>query len=216
MSRKGLFVVFEGIDGSGTSTQVHQLEERIEELDKCQDVLRTHEPWKSKEITKRLKEDSEAYSGGLEMAELYIRDRADHTRILIRPSLETGTIILDSRYKISTCSFQWVQGVQLHQLLSMHEHRGLLTPDITFFLDVPREIAQERIKKRRRRLEKFEKDQEFIDKLINNYRTLTQMAQADSRIFGKVIRINGYRGIEDVAEDIYHEFRKVYDNWKSD
>lgn len=206
MTKKGLFIVFEGIDGSGTSTHIHKLAERIEEFDKYLDVLRTHEPWKSEEIKRKLERDSEAYSGGLEMAELYIGDRADHTRILIRPNLEAGVTVLCSRYKMSTCDYQWAQGVQLHQLLSMHEHRGLLTPDITYFLDVPREVTQERLRESREKLEKFEKDPEFIDKLINNYRLLTQISETNPRIFGKVVRIDGDREIDDVAEDVYKEF----------
>ena len=210
MQRRGLFIVFEGIDGSGTSTHVHELDEKIEELDKYQDVLRTHEPWRNKEIIKKLQEDSEVYSDGLEMAELYIDDRVKHVRRVISPAKKAGMIVLCSRYKMSTCSFQWAQGVPLHQLLSMHEDRGLLTPDLTFFLDVPKKVAQERIRKNRKKLEKFEKNSEFIDKLINNYEVLVQMSKADPRIFGKVIRINNNREIEDVAEHIYQEFLKIY------
>ncbi len=213
--KKGSFIVFEGIDGSGTSTHVHKLQEKIEELDKYQDVLRTHEPWKNEEIKRKLKEDSHIYDDGLYMAELYIDDRTQHTRQVIRPIIETGAMAFCSRYKMSTCAFQWAQGVELYELLSMHEHRSLLTPDLTFFLDVPNEVAQERIKKDREKLEKFEKNSQFIDKLINNYKVLTQMSEADSRIFGKVIRIDGNRDIEKVSKNIYKEFLKVYNSQKS-
>ena len=95
MSEKGLFIVFEGIDGAGSSTHVHKLSEKLEELNKYQDILRTHEPWRSKEIKRRLQEDPEAYSGGLEMAELYVEDRVEHIRKLIRPNLKAGVVVLD-------------------------------------------------------------------------------------------------------------------------
>ena len=210
MASQGLFIVFEGIDGSGTSTHVHELEERIEELNKYQDVLRTHEPWKSQEIKRKLENDRDAYSGAMEMAKLYIEDRVEHTRKLIRPNLKTGVVILDSRYKMSTCAYQWTQGVSLDELMQMHEHRGLLTPDLTFFLDVPREVAQERVRGAREKLEKFEKNSEFIDKLVHAYQELVQMAEADSTLFGRVVKINGNRGIDGVANDIYKEFLGVY------
>ncbi len=210
MVEKGFFVVFEGIDGSGTSTHVHQLEERLEGLDKYQDVLRTHEPWKNKKIKEQLTSDSESFSGGLEMAELYVSDRADHTRQLIRPILETGTLVLCSRYKMSTCAYQWTQGVQLHHLLSIHEHRGIINPDLTFFLDIPREVAEERIKERKSDLEKFEKNPMFVDKLIDAYQALVQMAQVDSKILGPVILINGNRSMKKVADEIFSEFLEKY------
>ena len=201
---------FEGIDGAGSSTHVHRLEERIELLDKYQDVLRTHEPWDSGEIKRRLEEDHDAYSGGKEMAELYIGDRVEHVRRLVRPNLKAGVIVLSSRYKMSTCAYQWTQGVQLHDLLEMHENRGLLTPDITFFLDIPREVAAERIRTTRDRQEKFERNKEFIDRLIKSYGVLVEMSKVDPRPFGKVIRVNGDRPIDEVADEIYGHFLEVY------
>ena len=215
MPKRGLFIDFEGIDGSGTSTHVHRLEERIEELDKYQDVLRTHEPWENKEIKKRLEQDRDAYSDPLEMADLYIDDRAKHTHRLIRPNLEAGVIVLNSRYKMSTCSYQWAQGMSLFELLKMHEHRGILIPDLTFFLDVPREVAEERIRNRRKQREKFERNPEFVDKSISAYKALTHMSEVDPRIFGRVVRIDGNREIKDVAEDVFSEFLAIYNSWIS-
>ena len=214
MTKRGLFVVFEGIDGSGTSTHVHKLVERIEKINKYQDVLRTHEPWNNGEIKRKLEQDKDAYSDAIEMAELYVGDRTEHTRHIIRPSLESGIIVLCSRYKMSTCAYQWAQGVRLNDLLSMHENRGLLTPDLTFFLDVPREVAEERIK-RRKTTEKFEKDSEFTEKLIRAYNILTQMSEVDQKTFGKIARINGNRRVEEVSDDVFSGFMQVYKGWIS-
>lgn len=211
MAKRGLFINFEGIDGSGTSTQVHCLEERIENLDKYQDVLRTHEPWKNKDIKRKLKEDAEAYSGGLEMAELYVEDRTNHTRELIRPNLEAGVFVLNSRYKMSTCAYQWTQKVPIWKLLQMHENRGLITPDLTFFLDVTPEVAEERIRKRGTGQEKFEKSQSFREKLIKSYHALIKISEVEKDIFGKVVKIDATRKIQDVAEDIYKKFLEVYE-----
>ncbi|MDP3992191.1 MAG: dTMP kinase [Nanoarchaeota archaeon] len=210
MTKRGFFIVFEGIDGSGTSTHVHKLEEKIEELDKYKDVLRTHEPWKNEEIRRKLTEDRDAYSDAMEMAELYIQDRVEHTRQIIRPALESGIIVLCSRYKMSTCAYQWSQGVRLNNLLDMHENRGLITPDLTFFLDVPRHVAEDRIKKTRNGFEKFEKDPEFTEKLIRAYNILTQMSDVDPGVFGKVLGINSNRETEQVADEIFSRFQIYY------
>jgi len=205
--QRGKFIVFEGIDGSGTSTHVHRLAERIELDNKYQSVLRTHEPWMSQEIKRRLEQDKDAYSNPSEMAELYIDDRARHTRKLIRPNLKASTVVLCSRFKMSTCAYQWAQGMNLHELLEMHEDRGILIPDLTYFLDVPREVAAERMRTTRTSVEKFEGNPQFVDKLISAYNALVHMSEVDPRIFGEVIRIDGTKSIDDVANEIFQEYK---------
>lgn len=210
MQTKGLFIVFEGIDGSGTSTHVHRLEEKIEELNKYQDILRTHEPWRSAEIKRKLVEDKDAYSNSKQIAELFVGDRTEHTRMLIRPNVEAGVTVLNARYKMSTCAYQWTQGMQLPELLKMHDNRGLLTPDLTFFIDVPFDVARKRVEARGKK-ELFEHDPNFVRRLISSYNSLNFMSDVDERIFGKVVGINGNRRIKAVADDIYQEFLKVYE-----
>ena len=214
LEEKGLFIVLEGIDGSGTSTQVHRLAEKIECLDKYQDVLRTHEPWKNKDIKRKLEEDKDAYSNPEETAQLFIGDRTDHSYKLIDPLLRAGAIVLCSRYKASTCAFQWAQGVSLEKLLRMHENRGILTPDIIFFLNVERKVATERMENRKRK-EKFERDAEFIERVIQNYRKLAEISKKHPQLFGKIIRINGNVDIEGVAEEIYQNYFKKNEKIKS-
>lgn len=211
--KRGLFIDFEGIDGSGTSTHVHELTRRIESLDKYQDILRTHEPWKNPEIKWRLQKERDPYSGPREMAELYIDDRAKHTK-LINSCLDEEVFVLCSRYKMSTCAFQWASGVSLRELVKMHENRGIITPDLTFFLDISREAAQERTKKRKER-EKFERDANFIDKVIENYRSLAHCSSDKPELFGRVIMVNVNRPINEVANEIYQNFLPLYNNWKN-
>jgi dTMP kinase len=210
MQKKGLFVVFEGIDASGKNFHLHNLEKRIEDLNKWQDVVRTHEPWKSSEIKKKLENEKDAYSSAEDIAELYIEDRARHTHKLIRPNLEAGAVVLCSRYTLSTCAYQWAQGLNLPELIKMHEHRGILIPDLTIFLDVQEGEAAQRRTARTISLEKFEYDPIFINKLINAYQSLIHMSEVDRSIFGKVVVINGNRQTEKVADDVYQEFLKIY------
>ena len=207
--KRGLFVVFEGIDGSGTSTHVHELTRKIENLDKYRDVLRTHEPWRSGEIKRKLQNDRDAYSEPDEITQLFIGDRIEHSYTLIKPNLDARVIVLCSRYKMSTCAFQQAQGMLLNKLLYMHENRGILTPDLTFFLDVPREVAEERLKERKS-CEKFESDNDFINKVIENYKELVELSQTNLYPFGKVIRIDGNRSTEAVTSEIYEKFLGLY------
>lgn len=212
--KEGLFIVFEGIDGAGTSTQVHELAKHIEELDKYQDTLKTHEPWKNSEIKKRLKEDKDAYSHPEELAELFITDRAEHTKLLIKPNLKAGVIVTDDRYIMSTCDYQWCQGVLLEELIDMHKGRGILIPDLTFYVEISRGVAQERLRNRKAVPEKFEKDPDFIDKLIKGYEALTNMSKINPSIFGRVETINGDQSIEAVAQEIQKFFDPLYLSWQ--
>ena len=208
--KRGLFVVLEGIDGAGTSTQLPLLDSYIKRRSKYNDVLGTHEPRRNKEIERRLSGDKDAFSEGLEMAELYILDRAEHTRKLINPVLDVGVFVLCDRYKMSTCAYQWTQGVELNKLFEMHKGLGILTPDITFYLDVDFGTAGERIQKRGEPKEKFEQE-EFMKKLIENYRVLVQNYPQE---FGRVVVINGAKSVYEVSMDIREEFKSYYDLWE--
>lgn len=208
--KKGKLIVFEGIDGAGTSTQVYRLAEHIESLDKYQDVLKTHEPWRSEEIKRKLREDKEIYSGVEVATELFVTDRAEHTRKLIRPNINEGVIVLCDRYSASTCAYQWVQGIEIEDLMAIHKDRGILTPDLTILLDVPVEVAIERNKVKKR--EKFE-DPEFQKKVAHAYDAIYSMSKVKPGFFGEIIKIDGNRTVEEVASMISREFDKFYSNW---
>ncbi len=155
-NKRGMFIVLEGIDGSGKETQMFELARHIKAKNKYQDVILTHEPWRNLEIKRKLKEDKDAYSDSYKMAELYIKDRTEHVRELISPNLEKGAVVLCGRYMMSTCAYQWTQGANLDKLFEMHEGKGIILPDLTFFVYISAEIAQQRRAKRAEEKEKFE------------------------------------------------------------
>jgi dTMP kinase len=211
----GLFTVFEGIDCAGTSTQLQRLFEHLEELNKYQDVLKTHEPWKNEEIKKILREDKDAFADPVETANLFVDDRARHTHVLIRPSLKAEAVVLCDRYTMSTCAYQWAQGMRHEELIEMHRNRGILTPDLTVFVSIPKNIAEGRHKKRGMAREKFEGNPEFTNKLINAYDSLVSMAQVDQSIFGRVVTIDGNQSRKSVSGEINKHFDRIYESWKS-
>ena len=215
MKKRGMFIVFEGIDGSGKSTQLFRLMEHLESRNKYHDFLRTHEPWDNEEINKKLAEDKDAYSDADKMAELFVHDRIVHSNVIVSPNLEKKVFVLCDRYSMSTCAYQWAQGVDLNKLIEMHKDYSILTPDITFFLDVSVEIAQQRIAKRAGGLkEKFE-DWEFQKKVLDSYHAIIKMAHEKEYLFGKVKKINGRGFVEKVAERIKDAFEPVYEEWKN-
>jgi len=177
MVKKGLFIAFEGIDGSGKSTQAKMLADYIISLNKYNHVLRTREPYQDQNIRKILQQEEDPYSQGIKLAMMFTEDRRNHVNKLIMPNLLEGVHVISDRYSWSTFAYQQTQGVKLHELLNMHKE--LPIPDIVFLVDLPVKDAIKRMKgdKERKLEQKFEKDIEFIEKLRNNYLKLSNTSQ---------------------------------------
>lgn len=216
-TKRGLFVCIEGVDGSGKSTQTNLLIQHIEDLDKYIDVIKTHEPWRSAEIKKKLNEDKDAYSNQFKLAELFVEDRQEHTEKLIVPSLRRGVFVIGSRYSMSTLAYQWAQGVELQKLVNLHKGRKILIPDLVLVFTLPVKEALKRLKKRGVAKDKFEKDSEFTKKLTEKYNLLTKMAQdgEGNLPFKKVVLINANQSIKKVRNQVNKAFDEVYNEWKS-
>jgi dTMP kinase len=176
--------------------------------------LETHEPWKSAEIKKKLLEENDAFSGGPLMAQLYVNDRIQHTKMLILPVLQAEGIVISDRYKMSTCAYQWTQGVPLHYLMELHDNPDIITPDLVIYVDVNEEIATKRRSFRPHQKEKFERDQKFLQNTIENYRKLVSIAHQDEKLFGKVVVIDGSKSVEEVHESVKLVFDNIYYSWK--
>lgn len=216
MVKKGLFIAIEGPDGAGKSTQVRSLIKHIEEKSKYIDVLRTHEPWRSSEIKRKLAEDKDSFSDGLAMAQLYVADRVNHTQELIVPLLNKGIFVISDRYAMSTCAYQWAQGVDVNKLLALHKGKGILIPDLTLVFDVPPGVAFQRRKERGGPADKFELDQTFTVKLVGKYKELVAMAGTpEGKLFGKhVVRIDARQSVEAVSAKIQKAFDMAYKEWQ--
>ena len=217
-NKKGLFIVFEGIDGSGKTTQIERLANYIRKKDKYQDVLLTREPtWRATNIKSILTTSNDAYSGGLRCAEYFIDDRAEHVNSQILPALEQGAYVLCDRFTLSTLGYQSTQRVDLSLLIQMHNDRKIITPDLTFFVDTPVSVAVERRLKRGDPAEKFEKDTSFQEELRNSYISIVEQSynspEGDlAKLIGKVFTIYGNRSVEEINRnifDVYSEATKI-------
>jgi len=148
---QGRFITFEGGEGTGKSTQIRRLAERLRESG--QTVVVTREPGGTP-----LAEEIRAYilSGAAEPlgpeAEtmLFAAARADHVDRVIRPALERGDWVLCDRFIDSTRAYQGSDGVDTH-LLNTLEKIALngIRPDLTLVLDLPVEIGLARAARRR-------------------------------------------------------------------
>ena len=143
--RRGLFVVFEGIDGSGKSTQIGRLSDYVRAQDKYQDVLLTREPtWRATELKDKLKGDSDAFSDARLMARLFVEDRKIHAYSQILPVLKERCFVICDRYTMSTLAYQSAQGEDMRALIQLHRDAKITAPDLTFYVNVSNATAAKR------------------------------------------------------------------------
>ena len=145
---KGLFIVFEGPDGCGKSTQIRFLAEYLEE--QGIGVVQTREPGGSP-IAEKIREVvlSRENEGMAAMTEalLYAAARAEHVRKVIAPAIEGGKVVLCDRFVDSSIAYQGygrALGAKTVWRINESAVDGFM-PDVTVFLNVPPERAFERM-----------------------------------------------------------------------
>lgn len=195
----GIFIVIEGIDGAGKSTQAKMLAEWFEE--KGYEVVLTKEPTDTAfgKLIRRL-----VLTGGREgiidgarisheaEALLFAADRAEHVDKLIRPSLEAGKVVISDRYFYSSLAYQWARGLDLEWLIDLN--RFAIRPDLVILLDLPVKESMRRINRRSLKSE-FDKIVELQRKVRENYLKLVEM-------FPEMRIVNAQNPIDDIHRDI--------------
>jgi dTMP kinase len=141
------FITFEGPEGSGKSTQAQLLADYM--IGKGLDVRLTREPGGdpvSEEIRKILLDGEDHSVTDRTELLLYLAARAEHTDLVIRPSLENGCIVICGRYIESTVAYQgYAGGLDLESIRRLNAFAtGGLLPDLTFLLDVDVEVGLRR------------------------------------------------------------------------
>ncbi len=141
---RGVLIAFEGIDGSGKSTQAEWTALVAEALFELV-VVRTKEPtagpW-----GQRLR-DSQAHGrlSPTEELELFLRDRREHVETVIAPALAGGALVLVDRYYYSTAAYQGARGVAEPVELLRRNRVFAPRPDLVVLVDVPARVSLERI-----------------------------------------------------------------------
>ena len=214
MNATGLFVVFEGINGSGKRTQIGAVEKAIRGLNKYLDIVLTREPTGgAEEIRRRLETEIDPLTNSARLATLFISDRREHYFKDIRQDLERGRVVLCDRYSISTLAYQSLPGeMTMLDLVSMHFSADIGTPDITFYLALSAEEAARRMAARGDKRERFE-NVDFARKLAAQHEFLYREAQQDGAIkslLGKVVKIDAAQESKFVTADIFRYLEPIY------
>ena len=199
MSGPGLFITFEGIDGSGKSTQARLLAERLREAGR--DVVLTREPGGSagaEDIRKLVLEgDPDRWSAETELL-LFTAARRDHLERVIEPALAEGRIVVCDRFADSTRMYQGLRRRNLRPVVdALHRLMIGREPDLTILIDMDPERGLERALARGGAEARFES---FGDGLQARLRRgfLELAAEFPERI----VVIDGDRPVEEVAADV--------------
>lgn len=200
----GKFITFEGVDGCGKSTQAEKLVEKLFEIDISAVTVR--EPGGdpiSESIRKLLLHAEESMSDRAE-ALLMISSRAQLTDKVILPHIINGKWVVADRYADSTLAYQGGgRGLSVNALNEINNFGTYtLKPDITFFIDVPIEKADERMSVSRDRIEK--EGSNFQQRVRDQY--LTIHAKDPDR----VVLINGEQSIDKVFEDVWSAMKEKF------
>ena len=209
---KGKFIVFEGIDGSGKTTQINQLSKWLIGTDLIPEnnkLIITREPGGTKlgkSIRSLLLDTSREKSpDSITELLLYAADRSQHVNEIIRPTLDQGDWVISDRFCGSTLAYQGYGrklDINLIKDLEAIATQGI-APDITFLLDIP---IEESIRRRRNRKDdRIEKEgREFLSNVSLGFQSLSE----DSN-WKKISAINSK---EIIISEIKSEIKKLIEN----
>lgn len=195
----GAFISFEGVDGSGKSTQAQILAGRLRQGGR--EVVTTREPGGSPgaELIRRLlvEGDTDRWSAETEIL-LFTAARRDHLERTIRPALDQGRTVICDRFADSTRVYQGTARGELRALVDeLHVRLIGREPDLTIILDVDPEAALRRSLARRSGDDRFEAmGLAFQTRLAEGFRDLAREFPDRCRL------VDGNRPADDIAADV--------------
>ena len=175
---RALFVVFEGIDGAGTTTQSEFLADYIQDMGV--DVVRTREPGGTP-LGERLRDlvldPATGELDGMTELMLYAASRSHHVHTLIKPSLENDKPVICDRYTASSVAYQGHgRGVDIDDVGIINDLATVhCRADLTVLLDLPLEVANKRTKKRSATADRLELETDaFKRRVAAAYRSIVE------------------------------------------
>lgn len=201
--KKGLFIVLEGPDRSGKSTQAALLKAWLEGFGR--EVTVTREPGGTRlsEQIRKILLDPESHIEPMTELFLYETSRIKHTLEKIIPALKAGKVIISDRYTLSTTAYQgYGRGLDLKTVETLNRIATMdLKPDLTIVMDIPDKVfsQRERLTQGRDRIES-EPDQ-FRKRVNRAYKLLARKPG--------MTRVDGGRSIEAIQADIRARVAKL-------
>lgn len=177
---KSLFIVFEGAEGSGKSSQVTRLKEYLAEKHPDREVVFTREPGGTHfadRIRELLVSPEAERANGLTLFGLVTASRSDHVAQVVRPSLAAGKTVISDRYLASTYAYQVVgqESPELEELFWKCAER-FPVPDAYIYLAVTPELGRERVDARDSHSHFHDRPLAFYERVRAGYQTYFEKA----------------------------------------
>ena len=204
---RGVFIAFEGIDGSGKGTQIKRLKKRLEH--EGIPVYRTAEPNDSpigslihQIMTGRIRTTNDV------IAALFVADRLDHIQNDVNGMLKflnQGINVITDRYYFSSYAYQSVD-LPMEYIIRAHEPvMQKLRPDLTVFIDVDPDITMQRIEANRLTKELFEETDRLRETRSRYFEAFARLKEEEN-----VVIVSGDRPPEEIAEEIWELTRDYF------
>lgn len=203
--KKGMLIVFEGIDGAGKTTQAEALKERLNQ--RGLRVIFFREPsegkWGRLIRQKAVQEDSLSPE---EELDLFQKDRQENVRLNLKPALKKRKMVLLDRYYFSTMAYQGAKGIDPELIRSLNQ-KFAVEPDLVFIMDIEADKGLKRIQNRKSRDLLFEREDYLIRvREIFNKIQGENIRHIDARLLQK--------DITDIIEKEILQYIKPYINMK--
>ena len=206
VSSKGKFIVFEGIDGAGKTTQIRLLEERLKK--DHLPVCITAEPTAGHfGVLLREALSGRSKKTPCEMAALFLSDRIEHNVDPdggIQKQIDSGRTVICDRYYYSSLAYQgsltdmaWVADMNLHC-------PDIRRPDLCLFLDLTPQQSLERIRANRSNREIYETEEMLTQVRNNFYRAFDLLKDTDT-----ICILPAFDDIDVIAEQIYRKVKET-------
>lgn len=197
---KGLFITFEGTEGSGKTTIINQIRDCL--MNHGYQVIQTREPGGgviAEQIRNVILNVENTKMDRITEALLYAASRRQHLAEIVIPHLENGDIVLCDRYLDSSLAYQgYARGIGIDKVYDINQFAtdGIL-PDLTIYIDVHPQIGLDRITKNHR-------DQNRLDLETKNFHELVYKGYQEviNRFKDRIVRVNGEQDINKVYENV--------------
>lgn len=199
----GLFIVFEGIDGTGKSTQIDLLANDLKELGYS--VVTTFEPTNGPYGQKiRQLFVNRAAASHEEELELFMADRRQHVEAVIRPALAMGKVVLSDRYYLSTVAYQGANGLDPDDILVRNKAFAPI-PDLALILEIEPALGIHRIQKHRQELPNTFEEESNLHRVATIFSNLQEEY---------ISRIDASGTVDEVHQQIMLEVKRLLDSKK--
>lgn len=195
------FIVLEGLDGSGTTTQLHRVSDELTKMGR--NVFKTFEPT-DQPIGKLIRSilRKEIVQTPVTVSKLFVSDRYEHINGIdgVKAHLDCGDFVICDRYLFSSLAYQSPE-CGFEYVKSINDEFPL--PEHLFFISVPEELCQERMEKRGEEKELFDA-LEYQKKVRKNYEKILNIYKESDM---KIHILDGTKSIENITKEILETIR---------